>query len=208
MTKKSVCWLILFVVFLMGGLGIKIARYVQGIYDTTQDLENTHVRVKKIDSIHGLLVRATNKYIKTIAPTSQLDAKTLVDECLNYQFDIALALAQGHLESHFGTRGVAASTNSVWNVYSYDNRSVTDIKTKNLHYKDPNDSIIPYLELIQKSYTQYGAKGIENLLTNFVHVNGARYASEKDYEKKLKSIYDSITKNTLIIELQKRLYEL
>lgn len=208
MTKKSVCWLILFAIFLIGGLGIKIAQYVQGRYDTKQDIENTPLRVKKIDSIHGLLVRATNKYIKTIAPTSKLDAKTLVDECLNYQFDIALALAQGHLESHFGTRGVAASTNSVWNVYSYDNRSVTDIKTKNLHYKDPNDSIIPYLELIQKSYTQYGAKGIEKLLMNFVHVNGARYASEKDYEKNLKSIYDSITKNTQIIELQKRLYEL
>ena len=59
------------------------------------------------------LVIEVENYIKEYAPSSALSALTLVNLCGEYGVDIRLPLAQGHIESHFGTKGTASKTNSV-----------------------------------------------------------------------------------------------
>ena len=43
-------------------------------------------------------------------------AKILIDVCQKYGLSIKFVLAQGQLESHFGTKGLARKTNSIFNV--------------------------------------------------------------------------------------------
>ena len=109
-------------------------------------------------------------------------------------------MAQAEIESHFGTKGLAFRTNSVWNVGAFDGHSYNSIQHK---YNNPNDSIVPYLELLSNNYLQ--GKTIEDLLESYVDINGNRYASDKYYESKLKSTLEYIKSHYTIDELQSRL---
>lgn len=146
------------------------------------------------------LVSATQHYIDSVAPNSGLRALILVENCEKYGISVTFTLAQGEVESHFGTTGLAFRTNSVWNVGAFDNYSYSDIQHK---FSNPNDSIVPYLELLFSNYLPN--KTIEDLLENFVDINGNRYATDEYYESKLKTIYKHIQTNYHIDELQSRL---
>lgn len=146
------------------------------------------------------LVDATQHYIDSVAPNSGLRALILVEQCEKYGIPISFILGQGELESHFGTKGLAYRTNSVWNVGAYDGHSLLDISHK---YANPNDSIEPYLQLLDSNYLQN--KTVEDLLESFVDINGNRYATDKYYESKLKAVYNYIQSNYHIDELQSRL---
>lgn len=158
----------------------------------------------KLQESKGLLVDEVNAYIARIAPTSNLNGRILVELCDEYNIDIKFVLAQGQIESHFGTRGLAAKTNSVFNVLAYDGHSFNQI-CKNGKYSHPDHSIRPYLQLLTDDYlvddkTEY------DLMDEFVNKDGNRYASAKDYENKLKSTYNAIsdTTNTNIDYLMKQ----
>ena len=97
------------------------------------------------------LVKAVKHYIDSVAPTSSLNAYAVVDKCEQYDLDIKFVLAQGHLESHFGTTGMAAKTNSVFNVGAFDNATISEIHGKH-KYKHPDYSIEPYMQLLYKNY--------------------------------------------------------
>lgn len=141
-----------------------------------------------------------NKFIKYYAPESKLDAEYLVAKCLEYNIDISFVLAQGLLESHFGTKGKAKETNSVWNVGTYDDGTIL------YKYHHPNQSIIPYLSLIKRKYliqiTNNGdtiPKSTEILLkTGYTNIKGLRFASEKSYEKRMKVLINKINYTTKI----------
>ena len=62
--------------------------------------------------------------------------------CDLYDVDIRLVLAQGHLESHFATRGTAAKTNSMFNIGAYDGHSASKQIKNGFGYVDPNYSIM------------------------------------------------------------------
>ena len=167
-------------------------------YDTkTEYMKELHVKYQGVKSD---LVDATQNYIDSIAPNSNLRALILVERCEEYKIPITFVLAQGELESKFGTTGLAYRTNSIWNVGAYDNYDIKDIKIK---YENPNDSVEPYLNLLNSNYLN--GKTIEDLLDSFTDINGNRYATDKYYESKLKTIHNYILTNHSIDSLQARL---
>lgn len=167
-------------------------------YDTATE----YIRELQISyqGVKSDLVDLTQHYIDSVAPNSGLRALVLVENCEKYGISITFTLAQGEIESHFGTRGLAFRTNSVWNVGAYDGHNFNNISHR---YSNPNESIVPYLELIINNYLPN--KTVEDLFESFVDINGNRYASDKHYETKLSDKYKYITDNYRIDELQERL---
>lgn len=152
----------------------------------------------KYFSTKSELITEVQNYIDSVAPTSDLRASILVDECEKYSIDIKFVLAQGELESHFGTKGLASKTNSVWNVGAYTDMTLDEI-LKKYKYNHPNESIDPYLKLL---YNKYLTKDVEEgLLNNFVDIHGNRFAEDPHYEERLKFKYKSLC-NTKIDSLQ------
>ena len=148
------------------------------------------------------LVNEVQNYINTVAPTSNLRACVLVDACEKYNIEVKFALAQGEIESHFGTKGLASKTNSVWNVGAYDGHFYSKIMGT-YKYSHPNESIEPYLKLLYEKYLTNEVE--EGLLRNFVDHNGNRFASDKNYEERLKYKYKYISNNTQIDSLTTQL---
>lgn len=146
------------------------------------------------------LVDLTQHYIDSVAPNSGLRALILVENCEKYGIPVTFTLAQGEIESHFGTKGLAFRTNSVWNVGAYDGHDYSSISHK---FSNPNDSVIPYLDLLTNNYLP--GKTVEDLLDSYTDINGNRYASDKYYETKLKDKIKYITDNYRIDEIQERL---
>lgn len=167
-------------------------------YDTATE----YIRELQISyqGVKSNLVDLTQHYIDSVAPNSGLRALILVENCEKYGIPITFTLAQGEIESHFGTRGLAYRTNSVWNVGAFDSYIYNEIQHK---FDNPNDSVVPYLDLLVNNYLPN--KTVEDLLESFVDINGNRYASDKHYETKLSDKYKYITDNYRIDELQERL---
>lgn len=156
----------------------------------------------KLQQSKGQLVDEIDKYIKSVAPNSILNARILLEICEEYNIDIKFVLAQGHIESHFGTKGMALKTNSVFNVLAYDGKNYSQICKKG-KYSHPDLSIRPYLELLVNDYMVEG-KSEYDLLDEFVNKNGDRYASALDYESKLNNTFINISDSTNIDELYKQ----
>ena len=180
-------WIMLFIIGIVVSIdspreksGIDFDNHEISVYSS--NLHDKYIRSK------ANLVDSINKYIITIAPTSTLNGSEVLKGCEEYNVDICFALAQGQLESHFATKGVASKTNSVWNVFSYDNLKAEDIIKNGRGYKHPDYSIIPYLELLCEKYLVDGKTEMD-LLDNFINVNGERYASNPNYETQLYGIY-------------------
>ena len=168
-------------------------------YDTsTEYMKELHLKYQGVKSDH---VDATQNNIDSIAPNSNLIALIKIKKCEEYKIPITFVLAQGELESKFGTTGLAYRTNSIWNVGAYDNYDIKDIKIK---YENPNDSVEPYLNLLNSNYLN--GKTIEDLFDSFTDINGNRYATDKYYESKLKTIHNYILTNHSIDSLQARLH--
>lgn len=140
-----------------------------------------------------------DNYIKSIAPISKLSGKDIVEKCLEYNIDIIFVLAQGQIESHYGTTGTARKTNSVFNVGAYDGHSANKQNKNGFGFNDPNDSIEPYLILLTNEYLVNG-KTEYDLMNNYINYLGMRYASNNNYERMLKSIYNKIKKTTNIYD--------
>lgn len=143
------------------------------------------------------LIDEVQLYINTVAPTSNLRAYAIIEECENYGIDPIFVLVQGEIESHFGTKGLGSKLNNVFNVGVFDDLTFNEVKRK-YHYDYPNESIKPYLELLT---TKYLVNKLEqDLMDNYVDINGNRYASNPDYEAILKTKYKYIMDNTEIDE--------
>ena len=195
--KKVIIAIILGVIVMFSiGLftGTKIVHY---------DFESNQLKEYELKywNTKSQLVDEVQNYINTVAPTSDLRACALVDACEKYNIEIKFALAQGEVESHFGTKGLAIKTNSVWNVGAYDSLSFKDI-TKRYKYNHPNESIRPYLELLTSEYLT--AKCEEELLKKFETHGGKRFATEPKYEERLSYKYKTIASTTCIDSLQQQ----
>lgn len=127
----------------------------------------------------------------------KLSAEELVSACEEYDYDLVLAAAQAWIESVWGTTPRALKTKSVFSVGSYDNSKNT------ANYDTVNASIRPYIELMQKSYGINPEKidSIFNGNQKLVNDIGNRYASDKNYENRLKITYNSIKKNYPILSM-------
>ena len=161
-------------------------------YDCMKEAEVTYWDYKVA------LINEVQNYITQIAPTSNLRGYALVEECEKYNIDICFVLAQGEIESHFGTKGIASKLNSVFNVGIYDGKTTEEIDNK-YKFDYPNESIEPYLKLLIDRYLIN--KTEEDLMKKFVDKDGKRYASNPNYEIMVSERYKFITENTKIIEL-------
>lgn len=160
-------------------------------YDCIKEAEITYWDYK------CALVNEVQKYIEQIAPSSNLRGYAIVEECEKYDVDICFVLAQGEVESAFGTKGIASKLNCVFNVGIYDNKTAEQVEDK-YRFEYPNESIEPYLKLLT---TKYLVNKLEHdLMLKFIDINGNRYASDKDYEIKVSSKYKFICENTKIHE--------
>lgn len=191
------------ILYLIAGIfciGISI-----GIHFWTDSHITTYVRCQYVERLESKYYAArealaieVENYIKTTAPTSLLNALPLIDLCSKYNIDLCFVLAQGHIESHFGTKGTARKTNSVFNVGAYDGHSAERQKKNGFYYEHPDKSIEPYLKLLTNNYLVYGKSELE-LLIKFVDHNEKRYASNKNYESMLQEKYNKL-EDTGIIE--------
>ena len=195
---NSICLLVIAIFAILAFTWSMPKHEEQTGYDTAteyiRELQTSYQGVKSD------LVDLTQHYIDSVAPNSGLRALILVENCEKYGIPITFVLAQGEIESHFGTKGLAFRTNSVWNVGAYDGHSISEIQHK---FSNPNDSIVPYLELLINNYLP--GKTVEDLFDSFTDINENRYASDKYYETKLKDRVKYITDNYQIDELQERL---
>ena len=160
-------------------------------YDCIKEAEITYWDYK------CALVNEVQTYINTISPSSNLRGYALVEECEKYSVDICFALSQAEIESHFGTKGVASKLNSVFNVGIYDGKTAEEIDNKYKFYY-LNESIEPYLKLLNERYLVN--KTEQDLMNEFVDINGNRYASNPNYENMISDKYKYITENTKIVE--------
>lgn len=193
-----VCAIVFIIVFIGGSFLFKsfIDRMIDEdkYHSYTRYEIYTEMNQMTYDSIKSVLVEQVNSYIQQTAPTSALDGLVVVNKCIDYDIDICFVLAQGEIESHFGTKGLARKTNSVFNVYAYDGKELHEIN-KNGKYKHPDDSVEPYIELLKREYfvenkTEY------DMLKKYVNYRGNRYASATDYEQKLSSKIEKIQQTT------------
>lgn len=124
----------------------------------------------------------------------QLSPEEMVKACEETGFDLPLLMAQAHLESCFGFGSRARKTGSVFSIGCYD--SGKNVAT----YTNQNQSIRPYIRIMQNDYFN-GGKTIDDLLTpnKFINKNGHRYAQDKNYENKVKSIRNKIIKKYPIL---------
>lgn len=170
--------------------------------ESIEVIDTTYVEEDTLNDIYiesrERLIESVDNYIKSTAPTSVIDSEYLVDMCDLYDVDIRLVLAQGHLESHFATRGTAAKTNSMFNIGAYDGHSSSRQIKNGFGYIDPNYSIEPYLKTLKSNYLVNGVTE-EDLLNNFVNKHGWRYASSKEYELKLQRLWNNMNDISLAL---------
>ena len=163
-------------------------------YDCMMEAELNYLETKTT------LTGEVQAYIDKVAPTSNVRGYAIVDECEKYNIDICFVLAQAEIESHFGTKGLGSKFNNVFNVDVHDKVKGKKDMNKKYIYQYPNESIEPYLQLLT---TKYLVNKLESdLLVKYVDINGSRYATDIDYEAKLRSKYNSIVDNTNIVKLQ------
>jgi hypothetical protein len=174
--------------------GIVKEDYTYEIYRSRTELAMEGCR----DSI----VSEIDKYIYSVAPESALNGIKLFELCDTYEVDVRFVMAQAQAESHFGTTGIAAKTNIVWNVKAYDGRRAIDMLKSGDCVKHPDYSIEPYLKLLTTSYLVNG-KTEADMFQNFVDINGKRYASNQNYETLLFNIYNKINSSTNLNKLLK-----
>lgn len=166
-------------------------------YDCVKEAELKYYETK------SLLCDEVQQYILSVAPTSNVRGYAIVEECERFNVDIKFVLAQAELESHFATKGLGYKLNNVFNVGMYDDFDESDIADR-YKYDYPNQSIRPYLELLTRKYLVNKLE--EDLMDNYVDINGNRYASDVHYESKLREKRTFILMHTKIDSLQKQMH--
>ena len=155
-----------------------------------------------MEGVKDNIVTEIDNYIDSVANDSGINGIRLFELCDKYGVDVRFAMAQAEAESHFGTKGVAAKTNMVWNVKAYDNRTADDMIKKGDAKTHPDMSIEPYLILLTNEYLVNG-KTEYDMFDKFVDSNGKRYASNPNYETMVLNIYNRINENTKLKDLLK-----
>ena len=119
--------------------------------------------------------------------STDLKPETLVKASMEENFDLPFLMAVAHQESCFGATPRAQRTNSVFSEGSWDNGQ------NKVTYSDPNESVYGYIDLMNRSYIING-KSLFDLLVpgKFVNGIGKRYASDVNYERKIKSLRNRI----------------
>ena len=156
----------------------------------------------KYQEIKSQLCDEVQKYILSVAPPSNVRGYAIVEECEKFNVDIKFVLAQGEIESHFATKGLGYKLNNIFNIGIFDDFNESEVADR-YEYDYPNQSIRPYLELLTRKYLVNKLE--EDLMDNYVDINGNRYASDINYESKLREKHTFISMHTTIDSLQKQM---
>lgn len=119
--------------------------------------------------------------------------ETLVKLCYEYDYDLPMLLAALHQESHFGTTPRAKRTNSPCSVGCWDNGQ------NRIIYKNQDDAVEHYIKLMKRDFIR--GRSIDTVLSDghLVNKDGNRYASDTNYEKKLRRLRNKILKNFSVL---------
>lgn len=130
----------------------------------------------------------------------EITPEKLVELSYEYQYDLPMLLAALHLESHFGITPRAKRTNSPCSVGCWDNGQ------NRAHYNNQNAAVEDYIQIMQDNFIR--GRSLADAFSNGGLVNGIgkRYASDKKYEQKLRSLRTKAIKN--FPELEKQIYAL
>lgn len=156
-----------------------------------------------LDGCRDAIVTEIDNYIDSVASDSGLNGIKLFELCDKYDVDVRFAMAQAEAESHFGTTGIAAKTNSVWNVKAFDGRSADDMIRRGDSMRHPDASIEPYLILLTTEYLVNGKNEVD-MFDKFVNKHDKRYASNPNYENTVEAIYNRINECTDLDDLLKK----
>lgn len=201
MTLKEIGKTILgsFGLFIAGG--VTLCGIIYGILSMTEKSYSYEIFKSKAElayySTKDDLVKCLDAYIRSIAETSVMNALAFIDVSDKYNLDLRFMVAQAQIESAFATTGIAAKTNSAFNVMAYDGRSAKDMIKKGHGYKHPDLSVEPYARLLVNDYL-VGGKTEMDMLVKYVNKNGKRYASSMTYEQSLRNAYDQLLRDTNI----------
>ena len=150
-------------------------------------------------SCKAAVVDEMTAYMNSKVATHNVSALVMLNACDKYNIDVRLPLAQGLLESHYGTAGLARKTNSVFNMGAYDGRRFDEILGI-FKYAHPNQSIEPYCEKLRETYLG-NTKTEEDLMKNFVTLGGKRYATYEKYEEEVRYTWNEINLTTKLDSL-------
>lgn len=115
-------------------------------------------------------------------------SEQIVNKALDNHIDICFILAQGHIETAFGSYGIGKSKKSIFGVYK--------------NYSSYTDCIDFYINLLRKHYLVN--KSEQDLMNNYVSKQGYRYAENLSYEHTLKKCYNKIKTSTSIFKIQEK----
>jgi hypothetical protein len=156
----TLTWSILFSValyFLTKFFMLLTAPTVEEPQNTIYNYEIYRSRTElSMEGVKDDIVTEIDNYIDSVAPESCLNGIKLFELCDEYGIDVRFAMAQAEVESHYGTKGIAAKTNIVWNVKAYDGLTATDMKKNGNICSHPDHSIEPYLKLLKNDYLVNG----------------------------------------------------
>ena len=114
--------------------------------------------------------------------------------CYKYNFDLTLLVAMMQGETHFGTSNRSIRTGSVISIGQYDNKTVVT-------YNNQDECFEPYIKIVQRDYLDNGNKSVDDILADgkFVNHMGKRYASDPQYEKKIRRIRNGLIRNVPVL---------
>lgn len=161
-----------------------IANYDEKLHDLTPIM-------RKVIDNYGVKDKKTGKTVcKYKGMKIAFDPEFMIDLCAYCDYDLPLLLAQLQCESIFGVTDIARTTNSLFSVGIED----SGIKSHG-RYPSQDYAMMRYIKLMQNHYLTKKKNGHEIRITpeellrngNFVNRNGNRYASDTQYEKKIRT---------------------
>lgn len=153
-------------------------------------IPNYEEKVFAVDEYMRYAVECIGKTIHDV----EIDPGVLVKMAYDNNYDLPMLMAAIHLESHFGVTDRAKRTNSPCSIGCWDNGD------NRIRFMDQEEGIEYYIQIMKKNYIR--GRDIGTVLQNGNLVNGIgkRYASDKNYERKLRYLRSNILKMFPVLE--------
>lgn len=159
------------------------------VANSHEDLNEIIKRETKQEIWQEVLTFIENSHNKDITNETRNEIAThIVEQALEENVDICFVLAQGKLETNIGEFGIGKTRKSIFGIYKY--------------FDSYADGIDFYIRTLKKNYLTNG-RTEKDLMSNYVHKGGYRYAANPNYEIELKEAYNFVRAATNIYDLQK-----
>lgn len=162
---------------------------IDSIYsEELEIIKKKEIRQELIIEVEEFIEASHNKDLSS--ETRNEIAVHIVEQALEKNVDICFVVAQGKLETNLGEYGIGKTRKSIFGIYKY--------------FDSYEDGIKFYINTLTKNYLTNG-RTEHDLMHNYVHKGGYRYAENKKYEIELRGVYSYVRNNTSIYKLQKSL---